>query len=98
MGIPESHIITGENGRTYRRSRRHLLKSRDSESLQMQCDIEPELDNTNLENNTEPTENCPTTITISNTSEKPLVTQQLPLLRRSNRIRKRILYLGDYQQ
>ena len=34
----------------------------------MQYDIEPELHNTDLENNTEPPENCPTTITTSNTS------------------------------
>ena len=26
-GTPESYIITGESRRTYRRSRRHLLKS-----------------------------------------------------------------------
>ena len=67
--------ITGENGRTYRPNRRDLLKLRDLEPLQMQCDIEPKLDNTNLENNNEPLENCPTTITISNNSEKTPITQ-----------------------
>ena len=34
-GTPESYVIIGENGRTYRRNRRHLLKSRDPEPLQM---------------------------------------------------------------
>ena len=32
-GTPESYIITGESRRTYRRSRRHLLKSWDPEPL-----------------------------------------------------------------
>ena len=58
----------------YRRNWHHLLKSRDPEPVQMQFDIEPELDNTNLEINTEPPENCSATITTSNTSKK------LPLL------------------
>ena len=48
-----------------------LLKSWDPESVQMQFDIEPELDKTNLEINIEPPENCSATITTSNTSEKP---------------------------
>ena len=43
---PKSYIITGESWRIYRRNRRHLLKSWDPEPLHMQCDIEPELDNT----------------------------------------------------
>lgn len=64
----------------------------------MQCDIEPELDNTDLENNTEPPENCPTTTTTSNTSEKPPIILQQPLLCRLNRIRKCLSYLDDYQQ
>ena len=51
--------MTGKNGRTYRRNRRHLLKSRDPEPLQMHCDIEPELDNFNLENKTETTRKLP---------------------------------------
>ena len=95
---PESYIITGESGRTYRHNQHHLLKSQDPEPLQMQCDIEPELDNTNLDNNTEPPENCATTITTSNTSKKTPITPWPPLLRRSNRMCKCPSYLDDYQQ
>ena len=40
----------------------------------MQCDIEPELNNTDLENNTGPPEHCPATTTISYTSKKPPIT------------------------
>ena len=69
-----------------RRNQRHLLKLRDPELLQIQCDIEPELDNTVLENNTQSPENCPATIAISNTNEKLPIIPQPPLLRRLNRI------------
>lgn len=64
----------------------------------MQCDIKLELDNTDLENNSEHPENCPNTITISNTSEKLPKSPQLLLLHRSNIIHNHPLYLHDYQQ
>ena len=35
-----------------------MLKFWDPEPLQMQCNIVPKLNNTILENNTEPLENC----------------------------------------
>ena len=64
----------------------------------MQCEIELELDNTSLENNTEAPENYPTTIATSNTIEKPPITPQQPLLCRSNRVWKCLSCLDDYQQ
>ena len=97
-GSPESYMPPRENGRTYRPDHHRLLKSRDPEPLQIKHDIEPELDNTDLENNTEPPENCPTTITTSNTSEKPPITPQPPLFHRSIRIHDCTSYLDDYQQ
>ena len=95
---PQFYIIKEENGSTYRPNQYHLLKSRDPEPLQIQCDTETLLGNTDLENNTELPENCPTTITTSNTSEEPPTTPQPPFLHRSYKIRKRPPYLDDYQQ
>lgn len=100
-GTPESYIITAENGREYRRNRRDLLKTNETEPLQITRYIEPDTTNTqesketNLSNNT-------------NTIPKPSIdnetirneTQEPPPLpqRRSNRIRKRPSYLNDYTQ
>ena len=63
----------------------------------MQCDIEPELERTDSENNTKPTENFSIVITISSTSIKQPIAPQPPLFFRSTKIRKRPSYSDNYK-